>query len=599
MNLSKYQTAFWSELFRWRSVIWLAIVWGCLIRFYNLEAKVYWEDETMTSLRVSGHSRQELMDAAFQGQVIYPEDLLRFQVASESRGLWPTVASLADDVHPPGYFALLRLWADRFGSAVSTMRAFSAVLSLCLLPCVYALAMTLFESRSDRHQVAMLAVALVAISPYHLVLAAEARMYSLWPAAAALTGTCLLRAVRRNRPSDWLCYAIAGVGLLYLHWFSVGLLVGFSLYVCIVRGFAWRRAQKFHLLSLLCMGAAILPWIVFVGRRLNKVYYQTRWTAAPLDLVGPNSLVALWLKHALLLFFNGDVLAPWLQAIGGAIVVVAIARATLFLVQHTARPVWAFLLIFGAIIFGPLAVSDLAFGGQRSTIFRYMSASAIALEITVAFFLIGCGNRAAAAANAERARANQVRSQRPRLMASVELPMSALPAKATTEQRATQIADVSGPQDIVPQDIVPQDIVPQDMGSFWGQIAKPRAVVRLATVALLLVGALSQTVALVTFSAAQHPLMQVATVLNGVPQARLVSAPSRPGLLLPLAHLLDADTQLQLTVQPQIPDLLPAENRTVFLYRPSPQLRAAASARGYSLQPVSGVDALLKLEARD
>ena len=61
----------------WRALIIVAICWGCFLRFYELEGKVYWEDETFTSLRLSGYSDQELIDTAFQGEIVYPTDLLQ------------------------------------------------------------------------------------------------------------------------------------------------------------------------------------------------------------------------------------------------------------------------------------------------------------------------------------------------------------------------------------------------------------------------------------------------------------------------------------------------------------------------------------------
>jgi uncharacterized membrane protein len=511
------------------TVVAIALVWGYLIRFSDLGSNLYWEDETFTALRIAGYTREELTDECFHGQVVYPADLLKFQTINADRNLSDTVASLRDDTHPPLYFVMLRLWTERFGSATTTMRAFSAAVGLLLVPSAFWLALTLFEGWPQRLQVAGLSAALVAVSPYQIAIASEARMYSLWPVLTALSGVFLLRSLRRDRLLDWALYGLTMAGSLYVHWFSLLVLFGYGLYMAIWR--ASRRMYRRYLSVSAIALLTLLPWVLFVGQRLNKVYYQTRWTGEETAWLGPESVTQLWLKHAQMIFFNGDLLSSALgwQALMGLLCIGLMLWAMVFAMRYTPKSVWAFLLIVSAVIFVPLALADLTLGGQRSAIFRYLVPSLAPISIAVAFCLVW-------------------------LIQARNWPIAA----------------------------------------FLG---------RCLMVALLLGGGLSQTVRSPALdeapSAPLPPLVQVADKLNSVPHSRLIADPSRPTLLLPLAHLLLPNTELQLTIYPELPITVPAlENRAVFLYQASNLLKRVIAAQGYALRPVPEVKELLRVEAQ-
>jgi uncharacterized membrane protein len=53
-----------------RFLIIVLLVLGVFFRFVNLDRKVYWDDETITSLRVSGYTIEEMSQQVFDGSVI-------------------------------------------------------------------------------------------------------------------------------------------------------------------------------------------------------------------------------------------------------------------------------------------------------------------------------------------------------------------------------------------------------------------------------------------------------------------------------------------------------------------------------------------------
>jgi mannosyltransferase len=77
------------------------------------------------------------------------------------------------DQHPPLYYALLHLWLC-LGDGPAALRLLSASASALNIPVLYALGRRLAGRR-----VGLLAAAILALSPFHVYLAQEARMYAL------------------------------------------------------------------------------------------------------------------------------------------------------------------------------------------------------------------------------------------------------------------------------------------------------------------------------------------------------------------------------------------------------------------------------------
>ena len=113
------------------------------------------------------------------------------------------------DQHPPLYYVLLHLWLA-LGDGPAAVRLLSATVSTLNIPALYALGARLFGRR-----VGLLAAAVLALSPFHVYLAQEARMYallslavtaSLWAVAWLVSGreVGIASPGRQERPSGLL-----------------------------------------------------------------------------------------------------------------------------------------------------------------------------------------------------------------------------------------------------------------------------------------------------------------------------------------------------------------------------------------------------------
>ncbi len=79
-----------------------------------------------------------------------------------------------------------------------------------------------------------IATGLMAVSPFHLLYAQEARQYSLLTLMVLISSVTLLRAVRINNLSNWIAYTLTIIIGLYIHLFFILVPLGYSIYMLIV-----------------------------------------------------------------------------------------------------------------------------------------------------------------------------------------------------------------------------------------------------------------------------------------------------------------------------------------------------------------------------
>jgi mannosyltransferase len=167
------------------------------------------------------------------------------------------------DQHPPLYYLLLHLWM-RLGDDAATVRALSALLSMLNIPVVYLLGRRLVGAK-----VGLAAAAILALSPFHICFAQEARMYALLSLNASLATWALARLLTDSRAAtlpvgrqfahawrtwratgglparsaietdlSWGVYALSAAATVWTHNTAVLYLVASNVYVL---GLAWVR----------------------------------------------------------------------------------------------------------------------------------------------------------------------------------------------------------------------------------------------------------------------------------------------------------------------------------------------------------------------
>ena len=385
------------KLFRnkWVFPLIIVLVIGIFFRFANLDRKFYWIDETYTSLRVSGYTEAQIIKEISYKQIVLPSDLQKYQQINPEHNLTDTLHSLAteDPQHPPMYYILARFWAQWFGSSVTAMRSLAAVISLLVFPAIYWLAWELFESSA----VAWMAIAIFAISPYHILFAQEARQYSLWTLSTILSTAALLRATRATDENQnpirlvyhWTMYALMTAMGLSTHLLFVCVAAAHAIYITIMAN--WRNIKTFipYYATALVTFIFAIPSLANAVANLDQIISTTVWAQQTNFL----RLVTRWVGSVTIAFFDIgiDGTANFTQLaflIPVSLIILAlVGYAIYFLYKQAPTGSWLLILLLISTTALFLAVPDIFKGGRRSANPRYLVPCYVGIQLAVAYLL--------------------------------------------------------------------------------------------------------------------------------------------------------------------------------------------------------------------
>lgn len=379
-----------------QTLIVIVLALGIFFRFVNLDRKVYWIDEVHTSLRVSGFKKTEFVDQAPINRILQIADLQKFQRLSPEKDWGDTFKALAGNAeHTPLYYAMARVGMQLFGNSVTVTRGLAALISLLVFPCIYLLCLELFKSPL----VGWMAMALIAVSPIHVLYAQEAREYSLWTVAILLASIFLLRAMRLNTKSSWGIYALTVAFGLYSHMLSILVFVGHGIYLFVIERFQLSKKFINYLLASFVGFITLVPWIILYFINSSTV---GEWTFQQLNHL---TLIKRWLIVLNLAFFdiqvgyneqlfdveegndvaqiNFDNLLIYVLFL----FVIFVIYSIYYFCRKTEKPKWLFVLTLIGLPTITLVVQDIISGGQRSTIGRYLIPGYLGIQIAVAYLL--------------------------------------------------------------------------------------------------------------------------------------------------------------------------------------------------------------------
>ncbi|YAF94430.1 MAG: hypothetical protein AB3A66_17725 [Nodularia sp. CChRGM 3473] len=382
-----------------RFLIIFLLSMGILFRFVNLEGKVYSHDETYTSLRISGYTVDEVKQKIFTGRVISKESFTNFQSPNREKSFSDIIMSLAtkDPQHPPLYYLIARFWVEIFGNSVTAIRSLSAFISLLVFPCSYWLCRELFNVPLT---VPGLAIALMAISPIHLVYAQEAREYMLWLVTIILCSAALLRAIRleskddqelakRQQNSDrfatWGIYVITLVLSFYTCLWGVFIAIAQGIYMMIMTKFQLTETVRAYLLASSLSFLAFMPWMMIVVANFFEFLLTADVSKNQVSLM---PLISFWLMQISRIFFdlNFDLNNP-LSYLVSPIFLTLVGYAIYFLCYTTNYKTWLFIVTLIIVPALPIMLPDLFSGDMTSISEPYLIPAYLGIQITVAYLL--------------------------------------------------------------------------------------------------------------------------------------------------------------------------------------------------------------------
>jgi uncharacterized membrane protein len=368
-----------------RFFIIILLVIGVFFRFANLDKKLYWGDEVFSSLRISGYLKSEMNEQLSDGRVLTIEDLHKYQYPNAERDAGDTIKGIMveDSQILPLYILITRFWVEWFGDSVAVARSFSVFLSLLTFPLLYLLCKELFESSL----VGWMAIALIAVSPIHVVYAQEVRAYSLWIVTTLMSSVALLRAMRLKTKVSWGIYAITISLGLYTHLFFALVAIGQGIYLMAIERFRLSKTSIYYLISSLAGLMSFVPWIwvIITYPQLEAVGWanekQTffasamRWAglfSRPFLDLGVSPTAPGIVKIALIPFI--------------LIILTLIIYSIYFIYRKTPKKVWLFVLTLIGAVAIPLLIADFIFQKRYGTS-RYTLSSVLGIQLAIAYLL--------------------------------------------------------------------------------------------------------------------------------------------------------------------------------------------------------------------
>jgi uncharacterized membrane protein len=368
-----------SWLFFFISILFLGIVFRCV----NLGNKVYWVDEVLTSARISGYTKQEIIEDVSKKGLMNIKDLQYYQKLNSNKKFQDTLMALVKSPeHAPLYFIITRFWVQLFGSSPKEIRSLSLIFSLIALPCFYWLCQELFSSPL----VGWIAISLVSISPFYVSYAQEARPYSLWIVTLLLSSITLLGALRLNNYLSWFFYSFAIIISLYTSLLSILFILGQSIYVLAVENFRLTKQVRNYLIAVTLGMIAFIPWLWIVFHNWQRIQDNTTWMRVQIGIL---AVAIIWLYSTFIIFIETPIYLAFdpiivTRAMIDFVLLILICYSLYFLCRKTVKSVWLFIFIQILVPIIILRSYDLVTGGQGSTAIRYMIPIYIGLQLSVA-----------------------------------------------------------------------------------------------------------------------------------------------------------------------------------------------------------------------
>ena len=375
-------------------LIVVILITGIFFRFTNLDRKVYSFDESITSLRISGYTWTEMVEQDFQGKTISVADLQRkYQQINPEKNWLDTVKGLATEEPQlsPLYFILARFWVQLFSPQVGTVRSLSAWMSLLVFPSIYWLCWELFRCAS----VGWMAVTIVAVSPFHVLYAQEARPYMMFAVLVLLSNAILLRAIALQKSpatsklskAVWSIYAIALTLGLYSSLLFFLVIFAHAIYVIIKENGRFGKTLITYLVATAIATILFTPWIwilfynapkieATVG--LPRISLSFLSSLKPLILITSRMFIDTHWAGGVVKLCSSGIATNLIRLIVVSVLLLAIAHSIYSLCRSTPKRVWLFVLT-------AIGITAIVLIAVRGVTDRYMVPYILGIQLAVAY----------------------------------------------------------------------------------------------------------------------------------------------------------------------------------------------------------------------
>ncbi|HKO35699.1 MAG TPA: glycosyltransferase family 39 protein [Pyrinomonadaceae bacterium] len=163
----------------------------------------------------------------------------------------------ADIIHPPLFYAVLKIWIVIGGESLVWLRLLSVLFAVAGIAPFYLLCRELNLKPNERN----LAFTVIAVSGFLIKYTQEVRMYSLLLLLSVTSIWLFVRLLRNSRPRALAALTVCNLLLVYTHYY--GWLLVFA-QACVVL-ISYRRSFSRFLLSAAVLIFTYIPWIYAVA----------------------------------------------------------------------------------------------------------------------------------------------------------------------------------------------------------------------------------------------------------------------------------------------------------------------------------------------
>jgi len=373
----------------WNWIIYLVCVsilaFGLYIRCSTVSVPLVWHDECTSISHAAGCSSADALAYMEDKEVTFggvKETLLTAKKDQGVATIWRVLAK-DDPHHAPVFPVLLNFWQRYINPDINQLRWATVVISLFQVPAMFWLARELCRNNKG----ALLATALLAVSPVNLWYAQELREYSLLVVLILASSAAVVRAARTGNVRDWLIYAGLLSMAFYASSFTIFTLASHILFVLFTHGpkigktyFAFSKTFLIFAGMLVGTLLACLPRFTVQLANAGQTMMMQQWMYAKRPMI---DIVNQALFNAFISQFDlyKDINNGYLNI---AILSIILITCLVVIARSKERTTLLFIACWAGVSILCFWVPDLLFGGLRTTIVRYWLPIPLSIVLTYA-----------------------------------------------------------------------------------------------------------------------------------------------------------------------------------------------------------------------
>lgn len=305
--------------------------------------------------------------------------LIRFDIAALTR-------YTANDVHPPFYYWLLKVWSLAFGNTEAGIRSMSIFFAAVTIIFVFLLVLRLFGRRA-----AYVSLGLLVITPFFVRYGQEARMYTLLTAIVVAATYVLTYATETKKRWAWITYGVLlALGMLTQYFAALAWAAHFVWRFITVRrpGMSLRASLKkvFDKQLIIAYGVAAALfcfWLPFLVIQFLTVQGHGFWIKPVTTATLPDYLTNV------LLFTDSSGSPSWLAVALYSLIGIFVFLAYKLFGTLQGRAKSNYLLLLCIVVVPPAILLLLSMPPLRPAfVDRYLMVSALFLPIFMAVTLV-------------------------------------------------------------------------------------------------------------------------------------------------------------------------------------------------------------------